>query len=89
MAKRLLRQLGGPGQSWERLTPGEAAILREVVTEVDGIPPFVARLLEAVLSDRGDNRLVMRETGTQTNGRKSLSTATGASPVSCCERCRQ
>merc|ERR1719412_257468 len=34
MAKRLLRQLGGPGQSWDGLAAGEAAILREVVAEV-------------------------------------------------------
>ena len=72
MAKRLLRQLGGPGQSWDGLAAGEAAILREVVTEVDGIPPFVVRLLDTFLSDREGDRLARRETGTQTSGRKTV-----------------
>jgi len=71
LARRILRQLGAPGQTWSRISLGEAAVLRSVVSEVDGIPPFVARLLETLLSEQGETRMVVREAGTQTV-RKSL-----------------
>jgi len=68
LIRKLLLELGDPGQNWGKLSPPEAEVMMNVVKEVDGIPPFVVRLLEYLLtSNQGENRLVLRETASQTS----------------------
>jgi len=64
----LVRHLGTPGQSWDRLSTVEVESLQMVVKHVSGIPPFLRRLLESLLSHHMDSRQILMEATTQTMG---------------------
>ena len=67
LIRKLLVQLGNPGQNWEGLDAREAEVMMFVVRQLDEIPPFVIQLLESLLStNESEDRLVLREISTQT-----------------------
>ena len=51
MARMILRQLGRDRISWDGLNSREAGIMRQLVQEVDGVPDFVARIVDQLLED--------------------------------------
>ena len=50
MAQTVLTQLGRPTISWSELAAWEAKMLRQLVREVEGVPPFLVRLLDTILA---------------------------------------
>ena len=62
MAGRVLDHLGRPTINWTELSDWEAKVLRQLVREVEGVPAFLVRLLDAILSqtvERGRNNEIM------------------------------
>ena len=51
MAGRVLDHLGRPTINWTELSDWEAEVFRQLVREVEGVPAFLARLLETILSE--------------------------------------
>ena len=51
MAERVLNHLGRPTVNWSELSDWEAKVFRQLVREVEGVPAFLARLLETILSE--------------------------------------
>ena len=51
MAERVLDHLGRPTINWTELSDWEAKVFRQLVREVEGVPAFLARLLETILSE--------------------------------------
>ena len=50
MAARVLNHLGRPTINWSELSDWEAKVFKQLVREVEGVPTFLARLLDTVLS---------------------------------------
>ena len=50
MAERILDHLGRPAIIWTELSDWEAKVFRQLVREVEGVPAFLARLLNSILS---------------------------------------
>ena len=50
MAGRVLNHLGRPTINWSELSDWEAKVFRQLVREVEGVPTFLARLLDTILS---------------------------------------
>ena len=50
MAGRVLDHLGRPTINWTELSDWEAKVFRQLVREVEGVPAFLARLLNSILS---------------------------------------
>ena len=46
----MLDHLGRPTINWTELSDWEAKVFRQLVWEVEGVPAFLARLLDTVLS---------------------------------------
>ena len=58
----VLIHLGRPTITWAELSDWEAKVMRQLVREVEGVPAFLARLVDAILSqtvDRGRNNEIM------------------------------
>ena len=51
MASGVLRHLGRVGVDWLEVSEWEAGILRRLIREVDGVPPFVARMVDQFLDN--------------------------------------
>ena len=51
MASGVLRQLGRVSINWLEVSEWEAGILRRLIREVDGVPPFVARMVDQFLDN--------------------------------------
>jgi hypothetical protein len=56
LAARLLKQLGREAITWAGLADWEAAVLRGLVRQVNGVPAFVARIVDQLLADTGSRR---------------------------------
>ena len=62
MAERILDHLGRPAIIWTELSDWEAKVFRQLVREVEGVPAFLVRLLDTILSqtvERGRNNEIM------------------------------
>ena len=51
MASGVLRHLGRVSVDWLEVSEWEAGILRRLIREVDGVPPFVARMVDQFLDN--------------------------------------
>ena len=51
LARRLLRELARADIYWVGMEAWEAEIMRQLVTEVSGVPRFVARILDQLLEE--------------------------------------
>ena len=50
MAQAVLTHLGRPTINWSELADWEAKMFRQLVREVEGIPVFLARILDTILA---------------------------------------
>ena len=50
MATSVLNSLGRPTIMWSDLSDWEAKVFRQLIREVEGVPTFVVRLLDTVLT---------------------------------------
>lgn len=51
MASSVLNHLGRPTIHWSELSDWEAKIFKRLIREVDGVPAFLVRLLDTILSE--------------------------------------
>ena len=51
MASSVLNHLGRPTIQWSELSDWESKVFRQLIREVDGIPAFLVRLLDTILSE--------------------------------------
>ena len=64
MASSVLNQLGRVGIDWLEMSEWEAGLLRRLISQVEGVPPFLARMvdqfLENIMNSRGMNETVTK-----------------------------
>ena len=64
MANSVLKQLGRPTINWNELSDWEAKVLKQIIRGVEGVPKFVVRMLDQILTK------VIRDSETNNNGQQ-------------------
>jgi len=68
IASGVLKQLGRGTINWQDLTPWEADFMKMLIVEVEGVPGFIARFMEQVLTQIGSQGQTATNNRTQSNG---------------------
>merc|ERR1719450_1705387 len=55
IASGVLKQLGRRTINWQDLTPWEANFMKMIILEVDGVPGFIVKFMEQVLTHMGSH----------------------------------
>ena len=50
MASSVLKHLGRPTINWDELCDWEAKVLRQIIRDVEGVPNFVVRMVDQILT---------------------------------------
>ena len=54
MARTILKQMGRPTTEWGDMKGWEVTVVRMLIREVEGVPGFVARMVDQLLSRMDD-----------------------------------